>query len=234
MTAPPQRPLRHLPVVVAVGVLGQERGRQEAAPHGATVLADHEVSPLGRGGRLWPVQSQDSLAMAVVLRPPLAAAAADLVWLVAGVAVFKATAAVGAPRLATWWPDRVVMAASGAPVAELRVDLLPHGDRLGAAVVSVRIDLRPLGVAPPGRAALASRIAVGLDERSLSPADDVAAAYSRCSALLGSRLRVALVPTGEARGIAARVDRRGRLELQSATGMVERLEVDSVRDARVI
>jgi hypothetical protein len=45
---------------------------------------------------------------------------------------------------------------------------------------------------------------------------------------------IRLLPKGETRGTARRVDRAARLELESASGMVEKITVDQVRDLKVV
>jgi biotin-(acetyl-CoA carboxylase) ligase len=55
-----------------------------------------------------------------------------------------------------------------------------------------------------------------------------AAAYEKRCALLGNRVKIRLLPKGETRGTARRVDRSARLELESPSGMVERITVDQL------
>ncbi len=45
---------------------------------------------------------------------------------------------------------------------------------------------------------------------------------------------IRLLPKGETRGTARRVDRGARLELESASGLIEKITVDQVRDMKVV
>jgi hypothetical protein len=51
---------------------------------------------------------------------------------------------------------------------------------------------------------------------------------------VGQRLKVKLLPKGETRGSADHIDRSGRLELASPSGMVEKLGVDQIASLEVV
>ena len=52
--------------------------------------------------------------------------------------------------------------------------------------------------------------------------------------VVGNRVAIRLLPKGETRGTARRVDRSARLELESPSGLIERITVDQVRDMKVV
>ncbi len=231
------RLVRHYKMSVSAGTLAQAWARQENAPHGATVVVDREVSPLGRHGRLWATPAEQTLACAVVLRPPLPAEQADMSWLVGGLAAAEGGEAASGRTLKTWWPDAVVDQESGARVGSLRAEVQLGPGQVRSAVVTVRLDLAALGVDPTMRDAVLEPFLRSIDDimgRLGEGTAGVAAAYERRCALLDKRVKVRLLPKGETRGIARRIDRMARLELESGTGMVERISVDALRELEVV
>ena len=228
--------VRHFRMGVSGAALALAWARQEDAPHGATVVVEREVSPLGRLGRLWATPPESSLSIAVVLRPPLSVEQADATWLLAGIAAAEGAAAASGRETATWWPDRVVDE-TGDEIANIKVEVQLGPGRVRSAVASLRLDLDKLGLGPDGREPLlegilgsVDRYTAGLEEGS----DGVAAAYEGRCALVGRKVKLRLLPKGETRGIARRVDRTGRLELESATGMVQRIAIDTLRELEVV
>ena len=222
--------LRHLPVGVSTTALALAWARQESAPEGATVLLDHEVSPLGWRGVLWPVEPKDTLSLAAVLRPVLPLERVDVLWAmsVASVASFVVTAGGVAAR--TWWPDRVVGPDSGA-VAGVKLDIVLGPGMVRAAVVAVRIDLLAAGLHPADRVSLATSfgpVLVAASEEAVADPGGAADRYTAGSATVGRRVRAVLLPRGEARGQADAIDSAGRLAIASSTGMRELLPIDLV------
>ncbi len=231
------RILRHYKMSVSAGTLAQAWARQENAPHGATVVVDREVSPLGRRGRHWGVPPERTLACAVVLRPPLPAEQADVSWIVGGLAAAEGGEAASGKALGTWWPDDVTDQASGATVGTVRAEVQLGPGQVRSAVVTVRLDLEALGVEPARRDEVLEQFLGSIDaisERLGEGPAGVAAGYERRCALIDKRVKVRLLPKGETRGIARRIDRLARLELESPTGMVERISIDALRELEVV
>lgn len=229
--------VRSYKMAVSVGALALAWTRQEQAPAGATVVADREVSPLGRLSKLWTTPAEQTLAMAVVVRPPLPVEEADAIWLLAGVAAAEgAEAATGRP-VHTWWPDRIVHGDDDELVAAAKAEIQLGPGKVRSAVLTLRFDLPRLGLGMQDREALLDAVLTALDrhlETIPEGAGAVAAAYqSRCS-LLGKRIKVRLLPKGETRGLPRGVDRTGRLELESPSGMVERLTIDTLRSFETV
>ncbi len=231
------RILRHYKMSVSAGALAQAWARQENAPHGATVVVDREVSPLGRHGRYWSTPAERTLACAVVLRPPLPAEQADVAWLVAGLAAAEGGEAASGKTLRTWWPDSVIDAATGATVGSIRAEVQLGPGQVRSAVITLRLDLEALGLEPAQRDAVLEPFVRSVDDitsRLGEGTAGVAAAYERRCGLLDKRVKVRLLPKGETRGVARRIDRMARLELESGTGMVERISIDALRELQVI
>ena len=211
--------------------------RQENAPHGATVIVEREVSPLGRLGRLWAIPPESTLSLAVVLRPALSVEEADATWLLAGLAAAEGAEAASGRKMATWWPDLVVDADTGEHVAALKVEVQLGPGKVRSAVASLRLDLDRLGLGADGRDSLVEAVLGSIDRNSdglAEGSEGVAAAYDGRCTMLGRRVRLRLLPKGETRGVARGVDRNARLELESTTGMVQRISIDTLREIEVV
>lgn len=233
------RPLRHFQVAISAGAQALAWARQEEAPHGATVVVDQEVSPLGLRGRMWQAPPEATLTCAVVLRPSLTAEEGDAAWLVAVLAAADGAEAATGRSLSTWWPDAVVEAESGEPVAGAKAEIQLGPGQVRSAVATVRFDLQRLGLDAGRRDELLEAFLTSLDAgyQRMVDADGtagVAAAYERRCALIGQRVKIRLRPQGETRGVASGVDPKARLEVTSQTGMVERITIDMLRDLETV
>jgi BirA family biotin operon repressor/biotin-[acetyl-CoA-carboxylase] ligase len=231
------RPVRHFSVAVSAGSMAWAWARQESAPHGATVVADHEITALGRLAQPWKRPPEDTLTFAVVLRPNLDAEDADVPWLLGGLGAAEGIDALADVSPATWWPDGLVAGGDNRPVASLLSESQLAPGRVRGAVITFRIDMESLGLDPSRRDDLLTAILGGLDRASAQLDEDpaaLAAAYESRCALVGRRVKVRLRPHGETRGEVAGVDARGRLQLGSGTGMVERITVDMLRDVELV
>lgn len=228
------RPVRRFPVAVSAEAQALAWARQEGAPHGAAVVVDHEVSPRGRAGRVWWAPAETTLACALVLRPALSAEEGDAVWLAGGLAVARAAEAVVGRPVATWWPDLVVDPATGQPVATVKAEVQLGPGEVRSAVVTLRFDLERLGIDAARRDDLLEALLEAFEEAELGDGAAVAAVYERRCRLVGERVKVTLRPKGETRGVASRVDGKARLVLESPTGMVERIAVDTLGDLELV
>lgn len=227
------RTIRHYRMAISAGALALAWARQSDAAQGSTVIADREVSPLARLGRLWPTRPEDTLAFAVVLRPPLVPEQADATWLLAGLAVAEGAEEAAGRGTATWWPDSVVAPGDGAELASVKLEVQLGPGKVRSAVASVRMDLPALGLADADRDRLLEAVLGAFDRHCASldeGPDAVAAAYEGRCALVGRRVKVRLLPKGETRGVVRSVDRSARLEVESATGMVQRIAIDTLRE----
>ncbi|HEX2048286.1 MAG TPA: hypothetical protein VHF27_11000 [Acidimicrobiales bacterium] len=230
-------PMRHFPVAVSSEAMALAWANQEDAPQGATVIVDHEIRASGLHGRLWTAPATDTLACSVVLRPPLSVEEADSSWLLAALAAAEGAQAVTGRELSTWWPDSVVEASSREQVAAVRAEVQLGPGRVKGVVITLRFDLPKLGLDASGKDALLEGTVKAVDDalEGLSEgAASAAAAYEKRCGLLGNRVMIRLLPKGETRGTARHVDRGARLELESASGLVEKITVDQVRDMKVV
>ncbi len=231
------RPMRRFPVAVSSEAMALSWANQDDAPQGATVVVDHEIRASGLHGRLWTVPAVDSLACSVVLRPLLKMEEADSAWLVAAWAAAEGAQAVSGRELATWWPDSVVDAASREQVSAVRAEIQLGPGRVKSVVITMRFDLPGLGLDASRKDELLEAVMHAVDaanEELAGGAAGAAAAYEKRCALLGNRLMIRLLPKGETRGTAKRIDRSARLELESASGMIEKITVDQVRDMKIV
>lgn len=229
-------PVRQYPLAVSATALALAWARQEEGPQGATVVAEREVSPLGRHGKLWTAPAATTLTCAVILRPRLAVEEGDLAWLIAAMAVVGGADAVSGKTVSAWWPDRVVDG-DGDLVAHTKAEVQLGPGQVRSAVITMRIDLAALGLEPAGRDDALEAVLKSLDQVCLSLDEGsaaVAAAYQGRCRLIGERLKITLLPKGETRGVARRIDRMGALELESSTGMVERVPIDALRNLEVV
>jgi hypothetical protein len=60
------------------------------------------------------------------------------------------------------------------------------------------------------------------------------ARYTACCGLIGAPVRATLMPKGELRGYAHRVDEVARLHVRSATGMIEQVPINALRALEVL
>ncbi len=233
------RPMRRFPVSVTAEAMALAWANQEDAPQGATVVVDHEIRPSGLHGRLWSVPATDTLACSVVLRPTVAVEEADSAWLVAALAAADGAQAATSRDLVTWWPDAVVEASTREQVAAVRAEVQLGPGRVKGVVITLRFDLPKLGLdsSASGKDALLEAVVKAVDdavEGLAEGAAGAAAAYEKRCGLLGNRVVIRLLPKGETRGTAKRVDRGARLELESPSGLMEKITVDQVRVLKVV
>jgi biotin-(acetyl-CoA carboxylase) ligase len=231
------RLVRHFPVAVSAGAMAGAWARQEEAPAGSTVVVDREISPLGRMGVMWEVPPASTLAFAMVLRPPLAPEDADVAWLVAALGVIGGVEATTGRALSASWPDNVVDTETGEVVAVTKVESQLGPGEVRAAVVIVRLDMDRLALGADRRDEVLEAVVRATDQPAAELADGpetAAAAYDRRCIQLGRRVKLRLLPKGETRGTVKRIDRGGRLQIESATGMVERISVDMLRELQMV
>lgn len=221
-------PRRRFAVAVNAEALALAWARQEAAPTGAVVIVDREISPRGRLGRLWPHPQERTATLAMVWRPTLGADQADLVWLAASIGLLAAARSLAEPEMGLNWPDALVDA-GGRRLGEVRAEVQLAPGRVTSAIVTARLDVDALGT--PDRdaaiAAMVNGLAAGASDLA-ADADGARASYGDACVLSGRRVIARLLPRGTARGSVRGIDAHGRLELVSSTGFVERVPVDNL------
>ncbi len=234
------RPVRRFQVAVSAGAMALAWARQEQAPAGAAVVAGREIYPLGRLGIPWSGPPDATLACAVVLRPTLPVHLADAVWMIGGLAATEGAEAVSGRHLGTWWPDGVVDASEGETVVAVKAEVQLGPGNVRSAVLTMRFDLNRLGIGPASSDDLLGAVLASLDRgaewlnQGAEGCAQALAAYDRRCLLLGKRIKVTLLPKGETRGLAQRVDETAQLEVASVTGMVERITIDMLRRLDVV
>jgi len=232
------RSMRVFPVAVSSEVMAQAWANKEAAPSGAAVVVEHEINPRGLHGALWGTPPSDTLACAMVLRPSVSVEEAEITWLVGGLAAVEAAESITGRGYATWWPDSVVEKDTGDPVAQIKAEIQLGPGQVKSAVVTVRFDILRLECDPESdRERLLEALVTAFDgvaARLEEGAAGVATAFGDHCAMLDKRVKVKLRPKGETRGMARRVDRAGRLEVESMSGMVERIGVNQLMELEVV
>jgi len=232
-------PYRHFTVAISVGAMALAWARQDGAPHGAAVVADHEINALGRIGDAWTVPQPATLAAALIMRPSIPVGVADAVWLAGGLAGARGAASLTGRSIGVWWPDTMVDRATDAVVGKVSAEVQLGPAQVRSAVVTLRFDLGALGIDADRREDLLGEVVTAFDQTSAWLAEgaegcaQAAAAYTECCPLVGRRVKVVLLPKGVTRGVVRRVDDAARLELVSSTGMVERIAIDSLRRLEV-
>ncbi len=236
-------------MAVSAGAMALAWARREAAPQGAAVVVGHELYPLDRLGRAWQVPAEQTLACALVLRPELPAAGADAVWLAGGLIAKEGAEQASGLCLATWWPDSIVNVATRQSVGAIRAEIQLGPGTVRSAVLSIRLDLELLGLGPAGARALLEALIqavhrvgsqlCGVGGDDAGPARPAEAAtlgdrYTASCGLIGERVRATLMPKGETRGHAHRVDEVARLHVRSTTGMVEQISINALRELEVL
>ncbi len=211
----PGREVEHYPVAVTVEAVALEWLRKRAAPDGAVVVADQEISPRTRRGTPWTAPG--ALRAAVIVRPELPADAADLLWAHALLA-----AAAESGSAAPWWPERLV--ARDAEVGTVRVASQLGPGRVESAVVTFRLQVAP----GRDRTDLLAAVLARLDTLLTEPPERVAAAYRAADPLAGAAVRVDLLPRGTARGTAGGIDARGAYAVSGASGRSRAFTVDQI------
>ena len=230
------RLVRHFPVAVSAEAMALAWANREDGPHGATVVVEHEVGARGFHGSIWTVPPAGSLVCAVVLRPRLAADEGDVTWLLTGLAALDGAEAASGRTLSAWWPAAVVDGSD--EVASVKVEVQLGPGQVKNVVSTMRFDLAKLGLASEQRDQLLESV-VGAVDRAAARLDEdgapaLAAAYQARCAVVGKRVKIKLRPKGETRGTVRGIDRAARLEIASASGMIERVGIDQMRELTVV
>jgi BirA family transcriptional regulator, biotin operon repressor / biotin---[acetyl-CoA-carboxylase] ligase len=111
----------------------------EGAEHGTVVVAEEQTAGRGRFGRVWYSEKSSGIYVSILLRPPLAPAAAPSLTLMAGVAaqaaVERSTGLVTDIR----WPNDLLM--NGKKLCGILTEMSAEVDRLHAVVIGIGINI---------------------------------------------------------------------------------------------
>lgn len=111
----------------------------EGAPHGTVVLAEEQTAGRGRFGRVWYSEKSSGIYASVILRPPLAPAAAPALTLMAGVAAHRAlTAATGLPVDIRWPNDLLI---GGKKVGGILTEMHAEPSQVRFVIVGIGINV---------------------------------------------------------------------------------------------
>lgn len=230
--------VRRYPVGMSVEAIAGAWARQEQAPHGSVVVLANEISGRLRGGVPWKVGEPDGLMMAMIARPEIPPMKEALLWLCTAVAVAEAcdsaiTAGPGAALHQVGWPDAVT-GPDGSRFCQTNVVVQLGPGRIEHAVLAVRADLAGLDTdADELLGALFATLEAAVDQLQSDSLATIDQFTDRCS-ILNQKVKVTLMPRGEARGTVAAIDHEGFLVLQSGTGMVERIAPASLRSIELL
>ncbi len=219
------------------------------------LTTEHQVAGRGRLGRTWTAPARSSLAVSVVVDPPVEPSRWGWLPLVAGLAVRSTVVAAGLPsgRVLLKWPNDLLV--DDAKVAGVLAGRVPWcSGRDGASVVlgiGLNVSLTVAELPTPSATSLAMAGAADLDRTRLLRAllveldqqlrawwaDGDAAVrerYRGACGTLGREVRVLIPGRSPVVGLAAGIDGSGALVVDTAAGsvVVAAGDVEQVRPAR--
>lgn len=235
---PPSGAWRRVEVVATTGstnadVAGLARAGE---PAGAVLVAGHQSAGRGRRGRVWIAPPGTSVAISALVQPHVPARRWTWLPLLAGLAVVEGLGACAGVAGRLKWPNDVMVA--GRKVCGILAERVetPTGSMcvLGMGInvhlteadlpvpSATSLALLGLPVTPPRTevaAAVLSSLARVLGDWTHDP-EPVAAAYQAVSDTVGREVRVILAQDHTVAGRALGVDADGRLQLQTAAGLL--------------
>jgi len=108
-------------------------------PHGTIVAAEEQTAGRGRFGRAWHSEKGAGLYFSMILRPPLPAAAAPMLTLVAGLAVREAIAQTTGHAADLRWPNDVLL--GDRKCAGILLELTAEPERIKHVILGVGINV---------------------------------------------------------------------------------------------
>jgi BirA family biotin operon repressor/biotin-[acetyl-CoA-carboxylase] ligase len=111
----------------------------EGAEQGTVVLAEEQTAGRGRLGRTWYSEKSSGIYTSIILRPPLAPAAAPVLTLMAGLAVQKAVTATTGLSVDIRWPNDLLV--GGKKVCGILTEMSAEVDRLHAVVLGIGMNV---------------------------------------------------------------------------------------------
>ncbi len=113
---------------------------QGGAPHGEVIVAREQTSGRGRHGRVW-YAPQNNLNFSMILRPAIAAARAQEMQYVAGLAVRDALIALGCEEEITLkWPNDIIL--KNKKLAGILVESASSGNAVIWMVVGIGVNIK--------------------------------------------------------------------------------------------
>jgi len=111
----------------------------EGAEHGTVVVAEEQTAGRGRLGREWYSEKSSGIYVSVLLRPPLAPAAAPALTLMAGVAAQAAVERASGLVTDIRWPNDLLL--NGKKLCGILTEMSAEVDRLHAVVIGIGINV---------------------------------------------------------------------------------------------
>ena len=111
----------------------------QGEPHGTVILAEEQTAGRGRLGRSWYSEKSSGIYASIILRPPLAPAAAPVLTLMAGVAVQRAVSTVTGLPVDIRWPNDLLL--NGKKVCGILTEMSAELDRLHAVVLGIGLNV---------------------------------------------------------------------------------------------
>jgi BirA family transcriptional regulator, biotin operon repressor / biotin---[acetyl-CoA-carboxylase] ligase len=111
----------------------------QGAPHGTVVVAEEQVAGRGRFGRTWYSEKASGIYTSVILRPPMAPAAAPILTLMAGLAVHDAVTEATGLSVDIRWPNDLLI--NGKKVSGILTEMSADVDRIHGVVLGIGINV---------------------------------------------------------------------------------------------
>jgi BirA family biotin operon repressor/biotin-[acetyl-CoA-carboxylase] ligase len=111
----------------------------QGAPQGTVVSAEEQTAGRGRLGRAWYSEKSSGIYASLLLRPPLAPAAAPVLTLMAGVAAQRAVQLTTGLAVDIRWPNDLLV--NGKKVCGILTEMQAELDRLHAVVLGIGINV---------------------------------------------------------------------------------------------
>ena len=111
----------------------------EGAEHGTVVVAEEQTAGRGRLGRTWFSEKSSGIYASIILRPPLAPAAAPVLTLMTGLAAQKAVSTATGLAADIRWPNDLLV--NGKKVCGILTEMSAELDRLHAVILGIGINV---------------------------------------------------------------------------------------------
>lgn len=213
----------------------------EGAEQGTVVLAEEQTAGRGRFGRVWFSERGSGIYASIVLRPPLAPAAAPSITLMAGVAAQVAVERSTGLATDIRWPNDLLL--NGKKLCGILTEMNAEVDRLHAVVVGIGInvnhreipgELRPIATSlrlESGRihsrvqilAALLRELEYHYQLLLAAGAPAIVSRWTAISSYARGKRIVIRTPSGEFRATTAGLEANGALRVRYDDGREEPL-----------
>lgn len=113
----------------------------EAAPQGAIVVTDHQVTGRGRWGRTWFSEPKTAIQFSLVLRPRMPVDVLGLLTTALGLACAEGVEIAAGIKCSLKWPNDVV--ANGKKLAGILVESRVTGHMMDIAIAGMGVNVHP-------------------------------------------------------------------------------------------